>query len=353
MDPVIANIRKMQQPKRKAVKNDATKVQRLRFWAQVFALGVNIWIGAQFYLWLQHVRTGGGMVVSRPPGVEGWLPIGSLVSLRYWLQSGIINDIHPAGMFILIAVLLTAFLFKKGFCSWVCPVGFVSEILGDISDKLWSRRIKPPRWLDYPLRSLKYLLLAFFLWAVLWSMTPASIKSFVYSDYNLVTDVLMLRFFTHASLLSVIVISALFLLSLVVRGFWCRYLCPYGALLGLIGLVSPTRIRRNATSCIDCAACAKACPAFIKVDKVKQVNSDECTGCLACVDACPVKNTLEVKAARRTWTVSPVRWAALLLIVFWGGLLAVKTFGPWQNDVSDEQYKPHIERAYRGEYVHP
>lgn len=353
MGRVVANIRKMRQPKPNAVRNNATNVQRLRFWAQLFALGLNVWIGVQFYLWLQHVRTGVGMAASRPPGVEGWLPIGSLVSLRYWLESGIINNVHPAGMFILVAVLLIGFLFKKGFCSWVCPVGFISETLGDISDKLWRRRLKPPRWLDYPLRSLKYLLLAFFLWAVLWTMTPASIKSFVYSDYNLITDVLMLRFFTDASMLSLIVISALFLLSLVVRSFWCRYLCPYGALLGLIGLVSPTRIRRNATSCIDCAACAKACPAFIKVDKVAQVNSDECTGCLACVDACPVRNTLEIKAIRRRWTVSPVRWAALLLIVFWGGLLAVKMFGPWQNGVSDEQYKPHIEKAYRGEYVHP
>jgi len=353
MENVVANIRQMQRSKPKVVKNDARKVQKLRLAAQLLSLGLNIWIGVQFYLWLEHVRIGVGPVVSRPPGVEGWLPIGSLVSLRYWLESGIINAIHPAGMFILIAVLLTALFFKKGFCSWVCPVGFVSEILGDISEKLWGRRLKPPRWLDWPLRSLKYLLLAFFLWAVLISMTPESIRSFIYSDYNLVTDVLMLRFFTHASRLSVIVIAALFLLSFVIRGFWCRYLCPYGALLGLIGLVSPSRIRRNVSTCIDCAACAKACPSFIKVDKISQVNSDECTGCLACVDACPVKSTLEVKALTRKRTVAPWRWAAVLLIFFWGSLFAVKVFGPWENAVTNEQYKQHIEKAYRGEYTHP
>jgi len=64
------------------------------------------------------------------------------------------------------------------------------------------------------------------------------------------------------------VVAILFALSLVVRGFWCRYLCPYGGLLGILGMFSPTRIVRNPKSCIDCSACTHACPAFIKVESV-------------------------------------------------------------------------------------
>lgn len=329
-------------------------VQKLRFWAQLFSLGVNVWICVQFYLWVKHIESqGAGWAVTRPPGVEGWLPIGSLVSLRYWWETGIVNEIHPAGLVILAVILVTAFLFKKGFCSWVCPIGFVSEMFGDIADKLWRRRLVPPQWLDYPLRALKYLLLAFFFWAVLITMTPESAKSFVYSDYNIMTDVLMLRFFTNISILALGVIAALFLLSFVIRGFWCRYLCPYGALLGTLSLISPTRIRRNSESCIDCSACSKACPAFIKVDKVREVVSDECLGCMACVDVCPVKKTLEVKVVSRGWTIPTVRWAAALLIVFWVTLLGFKLFGPWQNGLSDQQYMERIDQVNRGEYVHP
>jgi polyferredoxin len=264
-----------------------------------------------------------------------------------------VNEIHPAGLIILAVILVTAFLFKKGFCSWVCPIGFVSEMLWDISDRLWGRRLIPPRWLDYPLRALKYLLLAFFIWAVLIAMTPESVKSFVYSDYNIITDILMLRFFTDISMLSLGVIAVLFLLSFVIRGFWCRYLCPYGALLGLVSLFSPTRIRRNSETCIDCSACRKACPAFIKVDAVKEVVSDECIGCMACVDACPVKKTLEVKAASKKWTISTPRWATMLIVVFWVTLLGFALFGPWQNGVSDQTYMEMIDRANRGEYTHP
>jgi polyferredoxin len=329
-------------------------VQSLRFYAQLFSLAINVWIGAQFYLWVKYIESQGtGWFTTRPPGVEGWLPIGSLVSLRYWWETGILNDIHPSGAIIFAVVLVVAFLFKKGFCSWVCPVGFFSEMVGDLADKLWGRRLKPPKWLDYPLRTLKYLLLAFFVWAVLIVMTPESTNAFLYSDYNIVTDILMLRFFTAITPLALGVIVALFLLSFVVRGVWCRYLCPYGALLGLFSLVSPTRIRRESKTCIDCSSCAKACPAFIKVDKVSEVVSDECVGCMACVDACPVKDTLQVKTVSKKVTVPVVKWAAALLVVFWITLLGFKLWGPWANAIPDEEYMQRIERANRGDYVHP
>lgn len=334
--------------------NRNKKVQKLRFWAQLFSSGINIWIGVQFFLWVKYIESQGATLsVSRPPGVEGWLPIGSLLSLRYWFETGIVNDIHPSGMIILVMILITAFVFKKGFCSWVCPVGFISELVGDIADKLWGRRLVPPRWLDYPLRSLKYIILGFFIWAVILAMTPESARAFIYSDYNIVTDILMLRFFTDITMLSLGIITALFLLSFVIRAFWCRYLCPYGALLGLIGLVSPTRIRRDANSCIDCSSCATACPSFIKVDKITEVVSDECTGCMACVDACPVDQTLQLKTVGRKKSIPVLKWAAGLLIVFWVGLLGFKLMGPWENSVTDEQYMQRMEKINRDGYVHP
>jgi len=340
--------------KGKVATNKARKVQDLRFYAQLFSLAVNVWIGVQFYFFVKYIATGGAAwQVSRPPGVEGWLPIGSLVSLRHFWETGIINSIHPSGMIILVVILLTGFLFKKGFCSWVCPVGFVSELLGDIADMLWRKRLKLPRWLDYPLRSVKYLLLGFFFWAILLQMTPQSIKEFIYTDYNIVSDILMLRFFTDITPLALGIMAGLFVLSLVIRAFWCRYLCPYGALLGIMNFLSPTRIRRNSDTCIDCSSCARACPAFIKVDKVKEVISDECIGCMACVDSCPVSNTLEIKAISKKRPVSTFKWAAVLLIFFWGALFGAKLWGPWENSVTDEQYMERIDMVTRGDYVHP
>jgi polyferredoxin len=62
-----------------------------------------------------------------------------------------------------------------------------------------------------------------------------------------------------------LVVLGLFVLaSVFIPNFWCRFLCPYGALLGLTSWLSPTRIRRNAETCVDCAECAKACPSALQ-----------------------------------------------------------------------------------------
>ncbi len=329
-------------------------IQKYRFYSQLFSLAINIWIGIEFFLFIQYLRNPQATeTVIRPPGVEAWLPIGSLVSLRHYFETGIVNNIHPAGMMIFITILIMALLFKKGFCSWICPVGFIEEMLGDFSEKVFKRRIKPPKWLDYPLRSLKYIILIFFAHAILVSMSSLAIETFIYTDYNIASDFLMIRFFTDITPFALKVVIGLVLLSLVIRGFWCRYLCPYGALLGMLNFISPTRIVRNSKTCIDCSACTTACPSFIKVEKVKEVYSDECTGCMACIDSCPVEKTLEIKVVKKSLTLNKAKWAAVMLLFFWGSMLGYKMFGPWQNEVTVEQYRQVLPIVEKGQMAHP
>ena len=284
----------------KIVKNPEKPIQKYRLYVQLFFAIIVLWIGVEFYLFTTFLESGGNSTFyERPPGVEAFLPISSMMSLYYFFLSGNIHPAHPAGLVIFIAILAISFVFGKSFCSWVCPIGFISESLGDfgekIQKKLFKKRIQMPKVLDYPLRSLKYLLLGFFVNAIFLSMTAVALKYFLDSPYNIISDVKMYYFFANISQFSLIVIAVLMLLSIVFRNFWCRYLCPYGALLGIFSLLSPLKIKRNKESCIDCNLCAKACPSFIKVDKVSTVISDECSTCMSCVDACPVKNTLELK----------------------------------------------------------
>ena len=77
-------------------------------------------------------------------------------------------------------------------------------------------------------------------------------------------------------------------------------LVPVRALLGVVALLSPMRIRRTAESCIDCGKCDKACPAALPVSRLVQVRSAECTNCMECVAACPVEGALAV-------TITPVK----------------------------------------------
>lgn len=256
---------------------------------QLAFLLLTLWIGVQFYVWVRFYETGGAtLYVPRPAGVEGWLPIASLMNLKYWLVTGLIPDVHPAGMFLLLPFAGISVVWRKAFCSWLCPIGTLSEWLWRGGHDLFGRNFQLPRWLDVPLRSLKYILLLLFVWVVL-RMSADDVRAFLASPYGLVADVKILDFFRAASRATIITCSILVILSVLTKNVWCRYLCPYGALMGLASLFSPIRITRDPISCIDCGKCAKACPSLIPVDVLRSVRTPECNGCLTCVSVCPVK----------------------------------------------------------------
>ena len=188
-----------------------------------------------------------------------------------------------------------SFLLRKAFCSWLCPVGTLSEYLWKLGRYTFRRNFSLPRWLDVVLRGTKYLLLAFFAYAVA-TMSASAIAGFLSDPYGLIVDVRMLNFFRFLGGTAAFVLLGLIVASIFVQNFWCRYLCPYGALMGLVSMLSPVRIRRNESTCIDCAKCAKACPSSLPVDKLVQIRSAECTGCLECVAVCPAKDTLVIAA---------------------------------------------------------
>jgi polyferredoxin len=309
-------------------------------------------IGWEFVRWV-HGMEKGLVVAERPPGVEAFLPIAALLSLRHLFTTGEIHPVHPAGLVILLLVVGISVLAKKAFCSWVCPVGTLSEALGDLSRRLFRRKLSLPRLLDLPLRSLKYLLLAFFVYAVFFQMGPAAVADFLDSPYNRVADVKMLYFFERLSPFAVKVLAGLVFLSVVVPYFWCRYLCPYGALLGALSLLSPLKVTRHAPSCIDCDLCTKACPSCLPVARLARVSSDECFACLSCVAACPVPRALRVETpAPGRRAIRPAAFAALVVGVFVGGVLLARASGHWRNSLTTEEYGRRIRSIDSPAYAH-
>jgi len=312
---------------------------------QVLFLVLNVWIGLQFYVWVRYFESGGATpYVTRPPGVEGWLPIASLMNLKYFLFTGAVPSVHPAGMFLLVAFLAVSLVYRKAFCSWLCPIGTISEWLWQGGKALVGRTVALPRVVDVPLRSLKYVLLGLFLWVVV-TMPLPELEAFLTSPYGLVADVKMLDFFRDAGRLTVQVCLGLVLLSVVVKNAWCRYLCPYGALMGLTSLVSPMRITRDPISCIDCGKCTKACPSSIPVDVLRTVRTPECNGCFTCVSVCPVKDALEMRTlvGQRRITASQVAVGALAIFVVVAGV--ARATGHWHGQVPDEVFFQLIPNA--------
>ena len=324
--------------------------QRLRRGFQLAFLALNLWIGLQFVLFVRFYESGGrGTLVERPAGVEGWLPIASLMNLKVLVETGIVPRVHPAGLFLLIAFLAISWLLRKSFCSWLCPIGTLSEYLWRLGKRAFGHNWRLPRRLDIPLRSLKYILLGLFLYAVA-SMPVPAIRAFLEGPYGLVADVKMLDFFRYLSMTGAAVVILLVLLSVLVQNFWCRYLCPYGALMGLVALASPLRIRRETSQCIDCAKCAKACPAVLPVDKLVCIRSAECTACLECVAVCPAEGALRMAAPRRlpvpAWAI-----ATAVAILFLGICAYAQWRGHWRTDLPGRLYSQLVPHAR--EFSHP
>jgi len=368
MTPQAATIGSPPKQKKRLIRRLATdNSQRLRHTIQMAFVLLNAWLGIQFYLWVRFFERGGvGLEVARPAGAEGWLPIAGLMNFKYFLLTGRVPSIHPAAMFLFMAFVTMSLLTKKSFCSWLCPLGTFSEGLARIGKKLFRHNLRLPRWLDIPLRGLKYLLLAFFVF-IIGAMSAATIGDFMHTPYGLIADVKMLNFFREMSQTAAIVVALLVLLSVLVENFWCRYLCPYGALMGLASLLSPLKIRRDATACIDCSRCARACPASLPVDKLVKIRSVECTACMACVASCPAEGALRFSLApsrdpaavgtpalpyqavallpRFRRPVTPLAMAAIIAFIFLGTVLVARATNHWHTNIPNSVYQQLVPNA--------
>jgi polyferredoxin len=185
------------------------------------------------------------------------------------------------------------------------------------------------------------------------AMPLPQIRDFLGGPYGLIADVKMLNFFRHMGEGTAMFLVVLTALSLVLKNPWCRYLCPYGALMGIVRLVSPTRITRNPDACIDCAKCAKACPAGLPVDVLLTVKSAECTSCMSCVAVCPAVGALDLTMGfKRTRTAVPA-WAvaAGIMILFLGIVGYARAAGLWHTSLPDSTYFELVPRA--DSFEHP
>lgn len=324
-----------------------------RFWSQTFWAAVTIWIGWEFYRFVKFYETGAvGTAPSRPPGVESFLPISGLLGIRDWFYSGVLNNIHPSATIILGLALVSSALWKKSFCGWVCPVGFVSEAVASAGKAMHGWKGKLPKFVDWPLRSIKYLLLLFFVWAIFFQMTPESLRTFIESPYNRVADIKMLRFFTQIDSTSLYIILSLVVLGFLISGFWCRFLCPYGALAGLASFVAPWKITRKASACIDCNRCNIACPAHIPVAQLTRVRSDECNACMQCVAVCPSINALELSLPKGRARMPKLATVLAVTGLFFVGIGVAMASGNWQNSITSEEYRRRIQEIDTPKYQH-
>nr|WP_321400194.1 4Fe-4S binding protein [uncultured Desulfobacter sp.] len=305
---------------------------------QIFFSSIVIFIGIKFYLFVSCLENGLIPDFERPAGVEAFLPISALVSLKHWLYSSTIDLIHPSALVLFLIICTSAVVAKKGFCSWVCPIGFLSECADKLNATVLKKSLRIPVIFDSLLRSLKYLIAGFFIYQIFLKMPDSSIEQFIHSPYNQFADITMLKFFTDMSITAFVVIVVLACLTIAIRNFWCRYLCPYGALLGIIGFFSLGRVHRQPSHCIDCGRCETVCPGNIDIRRKTWINSLECSACMSCIETCPKKKALGFKLLPGRTSLDTKTMAIFFILIFAVGITIARLSGHWQNNIPLQAY---------------
>jgi polyferredoxin len=250
---------------------------------------------------VQHA-TAGPESVNLTASAEAFCPFGGLETLYQYIASGgsFISHTHLSNLVLLVAVLLTALLLRSAFCGWICPLGFLQDLISNLSNVLQKRfsgirramtslRKRSARLavLDRYLRYMKYLVLV---WAIVGS---AYYGFMVFRDYDPWSTLLNLAEFSFTP--GVIVLGVTLVASFFVERPWCRYACPLGAASGLLGKLSPVYLKRDGDACKVCQICTKACPMGLEVHTATTIKNADCVSCLECVGACPRNGALEVK----------------------------------------------------------
>ena len=217
-------------------------------------------------------------------------PFGGVETLYQLVSQGqLIQKVRDSSVVLMGLIFLLAFLFGPVFCGWVCPLGTIQEWVGKLGQKWFRRRYNHfvPSILDPILRYGRYLVL---IWVI---YVTAQSGRLVFQEVD--PYFALFHFWTSEVAPGALFILVLTLmLSLLVERPWCKYTCPYGALLGLSNLFRVFSIRRSKETCRSDGACGIRCPMNIPVDDLRVVRDHQCISCLECTSeaCCPVKETV-------------------------------------------------------------
>ena len=221
-------------------------------------------------------------------------PFGGVETLYQYFTTGtLLQKIHSSSIILMFAVLFITLLFGPAFCGWVCPFGTLQEFLGKIGKKLFGKKYNHfiPYKFDRILRYTRYIVLGLVLYNT--AISAALVFQNIDPYYAL------FNFFTgEVAITAYVVLGITVLASMFVERPFCKYMCPYGATLGIFNLFRIFKIKRNKDTCIGCKACDRSCPMNIEVSASKTVYNHQCISCMKCTSehACPVKDTVNLQA---------------------------------------------------------
>lgn len=230
-----------------------------------------------------------------------------------------------------VLLILATIIFGRFFCGFMCAFGTLGDAVYFLGRKVFKIKYRISEKADRSLKWIKYLLLAFlvFTWitgiGVFSGWSPwdafgsllALPPDFAYAFTSLTVGTILLL---------LIVIGSLF-----VERFFCRYLCPMGAVFSIASMLKIAKIKKTRTSCGKCKVCTNSCKMGIPLYQSDAVNSGECIQCMKCVSACPRSNVKFTVAAKDAAPLLASVAAASMIGLYYAGNIGVSAYAASYN----------------------
>jgi len=291
------------------------KAKGIRKWVQIFFFALIALITVNETL----TAAGGGVRFLSVASLHALCPFGGVVTLYNLVTAGtFVQKIHMSSVILMGLIFLLTVLVGPVFCGWICPLGSIQEWVGKLGRKIFKVRYNLfiPQKMDRYMRYLRYGVL---FWVVFVIARSGQLLFERVDPYNA-----LFTFWTkEVELPALIILATMLGASIFIERPWCKYACPYGALLGLFNKIRIFKIIRNEELCISCGKCDRSCPMNIPVTNRKVVKDSQCISCLKCTSelSCPVKETVLLQSKGKAGRSIPAAAVAVIvLILIFGGI---------------------------------
>lgn len=218
-----------------------------------------------------------------------------------------LTSLHKVGL----ALIIFTILFGRFFCGWICSFGAYNDFLYLIGKKIKKYNNIQIEKYDRHLKKLKYLIL---LAIVMLCITGNS--SFINgkSPWDVFGQVISFRFRFTGFLIGIIIFAIITMGALFIERFFCRYICPFGAIFAIVDRLHFFELHKPSEKCGKCRRCTNECPMGISLYKGDEIKSGECIKCFRCTSICSRKN-VKIKIFNKEVNKYVVSCAVILLIV--------------------------------------